>query len=245
MTRRCTVADPPGTLDAMLTAAAHAALSSAQKHTTHVGRGGAPPAAAAAMKQMAQWACDRLHGKPADVLTIEHLTLIPTDPSDPHAGRIDAARAVEAMRRMRTQARAAQAATRKERLAERQEWEADCMPCDPGVTKRLMGKKYTPPITVVERADGTMCTGEMLAQEVWAQSKGRRSDPARKAKALRFLREFPGDKLGPPLSPPTAADRLWGLNPSAPGADNISAPMLRLLAAWDPQLWLLWVAQQN
>eukprot|EP00660_Eupelagonema_oceanica_P007747 gene7747-10946_t len=240
LTRACTAADTPAELDARLTAAAHAALTENTTFTTHRIKGGDLPAAAAAMTSIAQWARDRLHNKPADVLRVEHLILTPTDPTTPNAGRVDAARAIEAMRRMRGRARAASAARRAERRDKRKEWEADCMPSDRGVTKRLMGKKFTPPIAVVERADGTMCSGEQLADEVWAQSRGRRSDPARRASALRFLADFPGDKIGPQLTAAEAADRLWGLNPSAPGVDNISAPMMRLVAAWDQQLWLLW-----
>eukprot|EP00660_Eupelagonema_oceanica_P007435 gene7435-13279_t len=145
---------------------------------------------------------------------------------------------------MRAHAREAGAAKRQKRRDKQKEWEADCSPSDPGVTKRLLGKKFTPPIAVVERADGTICTGDLLAEEVHTQSRSRHRDPVRRARALQFLKEFPGDRLGPPLTPQEASNRLWGLNPSAPGIDNISAPMMRQVAAWDPQLWLLWMLHE-
>eukprot|EP00660_Eupelagonema_oceanica_P007352 gene7352-12754_t len=146
---------------------------------------------------------------------------------------------------MRTRARETKAERRQQRREKRKEWEAECKPNEPGVTKRLLGKKFTPPIAVVERADGTICTGDLLADEVHTQSRSRHRDPARHARALQFLNEFPGDRLGRPLTSHEAGERLWGLNPSAPGLDNISAPMMRLVATWDPHLWLLWIAQQN
>eukprot|EP00660_Eupelagonema_oceanica_P015957 gene15957-21217_t len=213
LTRQCTVADPVSTMDERLTAAAHAALAQDVAHTQHKDVRGAVPPAARAMTQVAQWARDRLRRKMADELTVENVTLTPTDPETPNAGKIDAARGIDAMRRMRTHARNAKAEQRQERKEKRMEWEADCKPNEPGVTKRLLGKKFTPPIAVVERADGTICTGDLLADEVHSQSR--------------------------------TGDRLWGLNPSAPGIDNISAPMMRLIAAWDQHLWLLWIAQQN
>eukprot|EP00662_Eupelagonemidae_sp_cell21_P033290 gene33290-62093_t len=42
-----------------------------------------------------------------------------------------------------------------------------------------------------------------------------------------------------------AEDLLWTLKPSAPGIDQISAPMLRVLASWAPSIWRRWVVVQN
>eukprot|EP00660_Eupelagonema_oceanica_P007436 gene7436-13280_t len=91
LTRHSTVADPTSELDELLTAAAHAALGQDVTHTLHADVRGAVPAAARAMTPVAQWARDRLRGKTADELTVETVTLTPTDPENPHAGKIDAA----------------------------------------------------------------------------------------------------------------------------------------------------------
>eukprot|EP00662_Eupelagonemidae_sp_cell21_P029553 gene29553-14065_t len=63
--------------------------------------------------------------------------------------------------------------------------------------------------------------------------------------SLAFLKEYPHDREGPPITPDEAAQVLWGLKPSAPGIDQVSAPMMRIIAAWEVDTWIMWVIQQN
>eukprot|EP00662_Eupelagonemidae_sp_cell21_P005835 gene5835-37465_t len=235
-TRNVTAADTTGRMDELATAAAHAALSRDQSHRTVANPAGAQTPDTRDMNAAVEWTQARIRDQPMADLRIDSITLRTTEDH-----RTDAARGAAAIRIMRRNARREEREKIQERISKRKEWEAECSPADPHTTKRLMRKTSAPPIAVVEREDGTLCAGDLLADEVWEQSRGRRRDAYRRAKALEFIRDYPHDRLGEPITADQAAECLWGLKASAPSTDQISAPMMRLIAAWEPDIWMQWV----
>eukprot|EP00666_Eupelagonemidae_sp_cell4sb_P008244 gene8244-7016_t len=112
----------------------------------------------------------------------------------------DVASGTQVFREMREAARR----TRKERRIRRRqlqrEWEADCLPTERGVTKRLMGKPGIKLMSVLQLVDGSFSTGEDLLTNAREQARGRRADAQLRAETLEYLREYPGERVGPPLS---------------------------------------------
>eukprot|EP00660_Eupelagonema_oceanica_P005300 gene5300-735_t len=238
-TRHCTVLDSPAVFDAALRRAAHAALSKRRvcRASTKVPTGADGQLGNAVM----EWLAARAAG-----LAAEHLEVDETHALEPSAdAQADARRAFEMFRELRSRAREDVGDGRRARAAKRQEWEAECVATTRGTTQRLMRKPGLTVIAIVEDADGTSATGTALPQAVWEQSRGMREDAQLHAETRRFLRNFPGDRVGAPLDVRTASSLLWGLNSSAPGVDQISARMLRHLEAWAPEVWLMWIAMQN
>eukprot|EP00665_Eupelagonemidae_sp_cell47_P002217 gene2216-2094_t len=240
MTRHQTIDDPVSSFDAALRRAAHAALGKQRKCSAH-----APRAAEGADSYIgnlvAEWLTARAYGLAAEHVTVDATTaLIPTDDAV-----ADARRGFDVLRRLRSAARQSKGAARRQRAEKYKEWQTECVATARGTTKRLLGAPGLSVISIVEHGDGTSATGTALPQAVWEQSRGMRTDAQLRDETMRFLRDYPGDRLGPELDTQAATRLLWGLNSSAPGVDQISARMLRHLEAWAPETWCLWVAQQN
>eukprot|EP00662_Eupelagonemidae_sp_cell21_P025889 gene25889-34855_t len=240
-TRHITAADPVVACEAALRRAAHASLGKVRKcHAQHTSSS-ALGAESYMGNRIAEWIAARVEGHGVDHLEVDrNLLLTPTNNAAD-----DARRAFEVYRTLRSKARQDLGEARRSKAAKRKQEEAECIATDRGTTQRLLGKPGPAVIAIVENADGTAATGSALPQAVWEQSRGMRSDYHLRRETHRFIRDYPAERRGPPLTPERASSLLWGLNSSAPGVDQISARMLRHVEAWVPEAWLMWIQKQN
>lgn len=144
--------------------------------------------------EVIEWIRDRAAEQPVGILHVSRYA--PVHPSDDR--RRDVREGMQLFVALRSAGRERLGEERARRAAKRKEWEADCVPTERGVTHRLLRKAGPRLISILENADGTIATGENLAECAWRQAGSRRSDLALRIETNKFLAEFPADKLGPP-----------------------------------------------
>eukprot|EP00665_Eupelagonemidae_sp_cell47_P010454 gene10454-2512_t len=267
MTRHMTVHDPVEDYDICMSAAALLALPKTNATTLHKhGLGLMSDKDTLRCTQVVQWIAARHRGDPANIIPRNAATPAraraaahshmrpPRDGRD--AGRFPALRPTEdaaadvlrgtaVFRDMRSLARRKAGERRKKKYEVRKKWEAECLPTQRGVTQRLMKKPGLRLVSILERSDGTMAAGEDLLSCAHEQAQGRRSDSMLRHETMAALRDFPGDRQGPPLTVSEATNAIFAMKSSAPGVSGISSVMLQTLAAWAPRTWSMWVRMQN
>eukprot|EP00663_Eupelagonemidae_sp_cell21sb_P001459 gene1459-6329_t len=153
----------------------------------------------------------------SDVVNAGDARLQPTDDT-----AADVAEGMATFTRIRDRARRETADVRRRRRDKRRDWEADCAANERGTTQRLLRKPAPQLVAILQRADGTVCTGDTLADCAREQAGSRREDAGLRRETMDFLSNFrTDDRCGPPLTSAEAEVLVRGLRPSAPGLDQI------------------------